>query len=873
LTGGVEPGAGGLISTTKLSVPRLPRSAISRPQLVERLTHADYRLALVVAPAGFGKTSVLVEWVTSHPDPVAWLSCDDADAEPAHFWTGLLAAVGARWPGAGDDAAVLLRRDGTDSRNMAVSLGNDLGVVGRPAVIVVDDLHLAGPSPGVLPALIGALPGNVQLVLGSRADPPFSVAKLRLAGQLLELRSRDLRFSAEEAAELLARAAVPVDGDEVGRLYELSEGWPAGLQLAALSLERTADRRGFLDAFARSDRAMSDFLVGEVLDRQPPDQVEFLMATSVLDRFDAGLCEAVTGDHDARARLDRLIAENLFLTALDDAGEWYRYHHLFGAFLRARLRSVGADRQQEAHRRASQALAARGDLVEAIRQATAAGDIDGAAELVLRGMTTLNVADTEVSGAAARAWLHANGRGLLATDPLRVLGLVAVVLFSSDPADVATWLEKVELANPEPSPELESTVGGEWAEYHLSRGRVEEGLAQSEAAASALGRTTSANPLLSAIRVVRVRAHLQAGDLRGAKAVLDDPHPVQPPLASIDEVRLPALRAYVAAAEGELPEAQRLSESAAGAAEELGLPVLDIGRGYAALAMSATELERDEREGAARYLERARACAEAGGRSPIRSRVELHAARWWAAAGDEALAHGHLSAAGLLFPDASPGLRAVFDEEAARLALRFDDLEQAADLLARLPDSPTTLVLRSRLALAEADPRLAADLLGQAEPGLWSRRQQVELGVLRALCRRDRDPERAAGELAGSIRLAQPVHLVRTIIDLGPAVPKLLASFPAGPGVEGYVDLLVRAADGVIAPLRSSRSSVLVDPLSSREITVLRYLSSRLTHQEMAAALFVSPNTLKSHTKSVYRKLGVGSRAEAVRAGRALGLI
>ncbi len=256
-------------------------------------------MTLVSAPAGYGKTATIASWAAGRSEHVAWLSCDPTDVEPTRFMSCLLSAIAARWPGVADDAFVLLDREGASTHDPAVAVANELATVDTPGVIVVDDLHLAAPSPAVLTAFIDALPEGFRFVAGTRSDPPLSLARLRLHGDLLELRSDDLRFGTQEMADFFALQDVPLTSGELLRLHELTEGWPAAVQLAAIALQRGVPCDDFLQAFAGTDRAVGDFLVSEVLASLAPELVDFLVETSVLDAFDADLCKAVTGSDEA----------------------------------------------------------------------------------------------------------------------------------------------------------------------------------------------------------------------------------------------------------------------------------------------------------------------------------------------------------------------------------------------------------------------------------------------------------------------------------------------------------------------------------------------------------------------------------------------
>ena len=376
-------------AATKLTIPMSVRPTVARPHLHDRLDGGDYQVGVVSAPAGFGKTSLLSTWARANEESTAWLSCNPADAEPARFWGGLLSAVGARWPGVGDDAAVLLQRN-SSSEDLAVALANDMGEADVPIAIVIDDFHRAPRTPAVFGSLISMLPSNVRVVLGTRVDPPLPLGRLRVAGSLLELHSDDLCFSPAETAAALELNGVATDPTQVSRLHDLTEGWPAGVQLATLAMRQATNHGLFLDAFASTDRAVAEFLVDEVLNSLDNDLVDFLYTTSVLEEFDATLCEDVTGNADAAQLLDRLVAHNLFVVRLDVGNGWYRYHHLFGAFLRARLRSLGGSRWREAHERAATALEARGNAVAALQQATAGGNAEQSAAIVRRTLRPMD---------------------------------------------------------------------------------------------------------------------------------------------------------------------------------------------------------------------------------------------------------------------------------------------------------------------------------------------------------------------------------------------------------------------------------------------------------------------------------------------------
>ena len=663
-----------VVAATKLSIPRSRRPLVARPALSAELD-GDYRIAIVSAPAGYGKTATLASWASTHADQVAWLSCDALDAEPTRFMSCLLTTVSATWPGVADDAFVLLDRDGANTYDAALSMANELANVDGPGIIVVDDLHLAAPAPTVLAAFIDALPDGFRFVAGTRADPPLSLARLRLRGELLELRADDLGFEAKELSAFFALQDVALDDGDLVRMHDLTEGWPAGVQMAAIALQRGAERSDFLEAFATTDRAVSDFLLSEVLGSLPPELVEFLIETSVLEMFDAELCAAMTGVDDAARVLDRLLAANLFLVPLDDPVRWFRYHHLFGAFLRARLASLGRGRVRAAHARASEVLEARGDVAAALRHAMAIGDADRAGR-ILRTSISSSMGMPDVAEDAMRAvrlWLHEQGEARVESDPVWVLELLIGLMGLARPQDAVMWIERIQRAHPEADGPLIALIEGTWNEHHQTHGQPIEALRHLDRAGDAVGwRPPPDSGLLTLLFVSKARAHVQAGELELAEAALDEghSHPVGNALA--DEARNRGVAAYVAAVQGDLHRASHLSRAATEAADGLGLGAHELGRVYTALALVEQHVERHELEQASAASVAARAVVDANRRVNVQSLAMFQEAQLARALGDEAQSSALLVQASLCFDEPDEALRRVLAEEAIAHALRFD---------------------------------------------------------------------------------------------------------------------------------------------------------------------------------------------------------
>src|SRR3954453_22551712 len=403
---------------------------------------------LVSAPAGFGKTTLLAEWLVKWP-PVptrersaAWLSLDQGDNDPPSFWAYVIAAVRAVAPEVGASTITLLQApEPPPIQTVLTTLLNDLGVLASDLVLVLDDFHLidAREVQDGMAFLLEHLPPQIHLVIASRADPALPLARLRARGELVEIRAADLRFTPDEVATYLNGVmGLALTAGDVAALEGRTEGWIAALQLAALSMQRRDDVAGFIAAFAGDDRYIVDYLVEEVLQRQPQNVRSFLLSTSIMSRLSGSLCDAVTGQGGGKAMLDALDRANLFLVQLDDRRQWYRYQHLFGDVLRAHLLDEQPDRVHELHLRASDWYERNGERSEAIRHALAAEDFERAADLVELAIPAMRRSRQE---SAVRGWLEALPGEVVQVRPVLIVGYAGALLLGGELEGVEARLE------------------------------------------------------------------------------------------------------------------------------------------------------------------------------------------------------------------------------------------------------------------------------------------------------------------------------------------------------------------------------------------------------------------------------------------------
>jgi LuxR family maltose regulon positive regulatory protein len=875
--------------------------------LRERLEQRDQpALTLVSAAAGFGKTTLVAEWFADGP-ATAWLSLDRRDNDPALFWTYVVAALQTVTPDVGATARSLLDGPQPSIDAVVATLLNDLHAVAHDVVLVLDDYHVI-ELPEIHEAvayLLAHLPPHVHLVVASRADPPLPLATLRARGELLEIRAADLRFTNDEAAAYLGDAMeLTLAPTDVALLEARTEGWIAALQLAAISMQGRDDPAGFIAEFAGDDRFILDYLVGEVLDRQSIEVRTFLLETSILGRLTGPLCDAVTDRTGSRATLEQLERANLFLVPLDDRRTWYRYHHLFADVLRARLLDEDPDRVPELHRRASDWYDAHGHVAEAITHAMAGGHVERVAQLIELVAPAMGRNRQE---ATLRRWLEALPDEIFSVRPVLTITLVGARMSSGDPAGVESLLQLVESA-------METSDPPPIVFDHHEFGRL-PGLLSMYRAALALLAGDIDGTIAHANRVLELcepTDHLRRGS---ATALLGLAHWARGDLETAERCYTEAVSSLTAAehladmlgcslaladiqmAQGRLRDAIRTFESGIRwTTEHPGL------RGAADMHVGLSDvlIERNDLDAAARHLEASTELGELAG-------LPQNAYRWRVAMARLRQAHGDLDSALELLEEAEPLYATDFSPPVrpvsalrARAMLARGDVDAALawvaergltaedDLSYVHEFEHVTLALTLLARAAAADDARSLDdavvlldrLLAAAEDGHRNGTVIEVLALLASAHRAANDTPAALTALEDAIRRAEPEGYIRVFVDAGPGVAALIRTVVSDEDATPHARKILAAVDPAGAPVPATgpaqapaqAPSPLVDGLSARELDVLRLLRSDLSGPEIASELLVSLNTFRTHTKSIYTKLGATNRREAIRRATELGL-
>ncbi len=900
---------------TKLHLPQPRTDLVVRSWLAERLERG-YRakLTLVSAPPGFGKTSLVAQWLTSRSADgrtVGWISLDPADDQPSVFWGQVLAALqGIAGPTFGQGILPLLESGQPPTEGVLAAVVNELSELPSELDLVLDDYHLI-EDPAIHDAMaffLDHLPPQVHLVITTRADPPFPLARLRARGDLVEIRAVDLRFSAEEASSYLNEVmGLGLDPADVAALEEQTEGWIAALQLAALSMEGRDDNADFVARFTGNDRYIVDYLVEEVLQRLPDDIRAFLLDTCILDQLSSSLCDAVTGRGDSKSMLGALDQRNLFVVSLDDQRRWFRYHHLFADVLRAHLEDEQPERSPELHRRASEWFEQAGDSPEAIRHALAARDFDRAAELVERILPAMRKARQETT---LRNWLDGVPDEWVLRRPVLSVCFAGALLSSGVVAGVEGRLDDAERR----VTSLTAIEGGAAASEadvaYVDEGEIRRVPGQIEMYRTALAqiRGDLGATVEHAQRVLAVATEDDDVARAGAAGFLG--------IVSWTEGDLETAHRSWSECVGGLRRAGHFAD-ALGATNALCDICITQGRLTTALStyqtslelipeqsrslvrgtadmhvgMSEVFLERDDLEAANQHLQQARDLGEYAVMPQFPYRWRVARARVRMAEGDPDGALELIDEAERLYvsdffpevrPVASLRARVWISNSQLRDALRwvrqsgvsvddelsyqreFEHITLARLLLAQAKADHTGIPGRHALALLE---RLGMAAAAGARTG-----RLIEIQMLEALALQAQgDTTAALSPLGRALAEAEPEGYVRLFTEEGPPIASLLREAAKRRIAPAYVDELLAAAGH--SPDPAQKKQRLIDPLSERELDVLRLLGSELSGPDISRELMVSLNTLRTHTKSIYTKLDVNNRRAAVRRGQELDLL
>ena len=891
---------------TKLYLPSGRPHLVARPRLVARLNEGLTRpLTLLSAPAGFGKTTLLSEWVAQDQLPVAWLVLDADDNDPVRFWSYFIAALQQVDATIGSSSLALLQLPkATVLESMLRALVNEIdslpddrakemipgGIEGLRAgfILVLDDYHVI-ETPAIhqqLSFLFDHFPSHMHLVISTRADPPLHLARLRARDQLIELHESDLRFTRAEAVLFLNETMnLSLTSEQIAALETRTEGWIAGLQLAALSLRGREDLSGFVRAFTGSHRFVFDYLMDEVFARQTESTQGFLIQTSILERLNASLCNALTGRADSQAMLEELERNNLFLTALDDERRWFRYHHLFADVLRHRLTEKSPAALIDLHLGASEWFTNEGLVTEAVNHALAAHDWERVARLIGDASEALRQRG-EI--ATLTHWIQALPRSVRHLHPALCLtyarALIDVGQFSNAEAyilEAEHWLESHAQAS---DPRVESIHGralalrAQVASMHsefssaieLSH-RARDLLVHDDAAWRSLVTLNLAEAFrftsnwAEANEAYREAATLSesAGDYANALYALGS-------------------RGEVLAAEGQLHQAAHQFEEVLRLARAWEIPNAAV-TGYAWIGLGRTRCEWNELDTALHAVQTGLARGQQAEMTHVLLRGYLALERIRKAQGDMDGALAALDQADLVAE--KMGLSQVkvwISAQRAQIWLARGEMEAAFDWASHFSGEmqdaiyPTVPIGLAKIWLSQREPEKALTLLDhalQSAQAVGRLGNAIHILVVQAIVYHAQgQPEQAFIKLENAMELAEPEGYVRVFVDEGVPMARLLRRMLTRSSASEYVHKLLDAL-GEPAHVDIPLATNLIGPLSQRELEVLRLIVDGATNKEIADELVLTVNTVKRHISNIFGKLHVSNRVQAVAQARERNLL
>jgi LuxR family maltose regulon positive regulatory protein len=902
---------------------------VSRPHLIERLNEGislGFKLTLISAPAGFGKTTLVSEWSTVCERPVTWLSLDEGDNDPTRFLTYLVAALQTIMANIGEGVLdVLQSPQPPPLESILTNLLNEITAVPDNFLLVLDDYHVinAQQVDQTLTFLLDHLPPQMHLVIASREDPKLPLARLRARGQLTELRAADLRFVPAEAAEFLNTVmGLNLSAEEISALETRTEGWIAGLQLAALSMQGREDSTSFIQSFTGSHHFVLDYLLEEVLHQQSESVQIFLLRTSILNNLCGPLCDTVLQDTagSAQAILEYLERANLFIVPLDNERCWYRYHHLFGDLLRQRLgQSLTPGEIAESHLRASQWYEKNGDKAEAFYHVFAAGDYGraaGLAELAWQGM------DGTFQSAAWLGWVKKLPEDEVRIRPVLSTQMAMAFMDAGEPEASEACLQDAERCLNGSSSRMgvanEAQLGSLPAMIAMTRAynaQVQGNLSATvKYAELALQLIPEGDLFRRAQATITLEVtHWARGDLESARSALGDfMNSMQKAGNFVFVVASAFAMADILVAQGRLREAVKTNQQAIQLASKHGKDAQHItAHHYLGLAMLQHEMGEDA--AAAEHLQKAQEIGEQTTLVDWSYRWHLAQARLKESAGDLEAVLVQLDEARRVYvktpiPDTRPieALKAKVYLKQGRLALAQDWARarglSADDEISYLGEFEHLTL--ARVLMAEYQRRqdrssflqsigLLERLLKAAEA--QSRTSSViEILVTQALAHQVQgNLPLALASLERALTLAEPEGYVRLFVDEGEPMRRLIADFRSSIEKQmsssahaqlGYTGKLLAAFASPVnkqsaTPALAAGASVknpkseMVEQLSERELEVLRLVAQGLTNNEISQRLVLALSTIKGHNLRIFGKLQARNRSEAIKRARELGLL
>jgi LuxR family maltose regulon positive regulatory protein len=880
--------------STKLFTPPVRKNLVPRPRLIERLNEGlEGRLTLISAPAGFGKTTLVSEWLAGCQRPVAWLSLDEGDNDTTCFLTYFIAALQTIAANIGKGLLVILQSpQPSPIEAILTTLLNDITTISDSFILVLDDYHVIDSQPldQALVFLVEHLPPQMHMVIATREDPHLPLARLRARGKLTELRAADLRFTPSEAAEFLNQMmGLNLSEEDIAVLEARTEGWIAGLQLAAISMQGHSDTTSFIKSFTGSHHFVLDYLVEEVLQQQSESVQTFLLRTSILNRLSGPLCDAVLGfpSPSGQEILEYLERANLFIVPLDDERRWYRYHHLFGDLLHQRL---GKPKEfAEFHLRASQWHEENGDLGAAFHHAIAAGDFVRAGSLAEAAWQGMN---ESFQSAAWLGWVKKLPDKLIRTRPVLCTQIAQAFTDTGELEaselrlqDAERCLDGSELANEAQLKPLPAMIALTRAYNAQVQGDPATTVKYAELALQLIpdddfDRRARATTILEVI-------HWASGNLESAIRGIGDSMERLTQLGNHVMVVASAFAvADLLVGLGHLSEAERTYQDALQLASQHG-PEAEHITAHHHLGLSMIYRQRGDDTLAADHLNQA---AELG----LQTTLVDWLYRWNVAQAQLKEAAGDLETALALLDEANrvyiqtlvPDLRPIAALK-ARIYLKQGRPDKArvwaAERGLSLVDEVSYLHEFEHLTLARleiANPLVNALLarLLQAAEAQKRRGSALDILLVQALAHEAQgNRPQALAALERALALAEPEGYVRIFVDEGEAMRLLIEQLSRNRDhpLSDYVDKLLAAITRPRAAPKSAiihQKSDMIEPLSERELEVLKLLRTELSGPEIASQLIVSVNTFRTHTKNIFNKLGVNNRRAAVRRAKELDL-